>query len=59
MSLLSELIHRWREALSADFTTTTLKTAIVLWAILVVVLVIFFIDNKWLLAGIFLYEVLP
>ena len=59
MSLLTELIHQWRTALSHDFTATALKTAIVIWAIFVILLVVFVVDNKWLLAGIFLYEVLP
>jgi hypothetical protein len=59
MTLLTELMHRWRTALSHDFTATTLKAAIVIWAIFVCIMVIFFVDNKWLLAGILLYEVLP
>jgi len=59
MGLLSELVHQWRTSLSKDFTSTSLKTAIVLWAIFVIILTLFFIDNKWLLAGILLYEVLP
>lgn len=59
MTFITELLHMWRQALANDFTTTALKTGIVLWAIFVIFLVIFVIDNKWLLAGIFLYEVLP
>jgi len=59
MTLLTEFIHHWRRSLTEDFTTTSLKTAIVVWAILVCIAVVFFIDNKWLLAGILLYEVLP
>lgn len=48
-----------REHFQNDFTTATLKTLIVLWALFVIVLVLFFVDNKWLLAGILAYEVLP
>lgn len=59
MTLLTEAIHHWREALSANFTVTTLKTAIIVWCILIILLVLFFVDNKWLLAGILLYEVMP
>lgn len=59
MSMLSELLHKWRTSLSHDFTATTLKAAIVIWAIFICITVVFFIDNKWLLAGILLYEVLP
>lgn len=60
MSLLAELVNNWRQAIASDFTATMLKTAIVLWAIFVIFLVLFVLDNnKWLLAGIFLYEVLP
>ena len=59
MTTLNNLIQKWRIALSEDFTATALKTAIVLWAIMVILLVVFIVDNKWLLAGILLYEVLP
>ena len=52
-------VHQWRKALSSNFTVTALKTAIVLWALFIIFLVVFVIDDEWLLAGIFLYEVLP
>lgn len=42
-----------------DFTAATLKTLIVVWAILVIFLVLFVVQNKWLLATILAYEVLP
>lgn len=42
-----------------DFTTTALKTIIVLWAIGIILLVVFVVDNKWVLAGIAAYEMLP
>ncbi len=48
-----------RQAFYEDYTVTGLKVAIVAWAIVVSIAVIFFIDNKWLLAGILAYELLP
>lgn len=52
-------IEQWRNKLAEGHTETWLKTAIVLWALFVIVLVLFTVHNKWLLAGILLYEVLP
>lgn len=48
-----------RQSFYEDFTATSLKTIIVLWALMVIFLVLFVVDNKWLLAGILAYEVLP
>lgn len=59
MTLLTETLHHWREMLSDNFTVTALKTAIIIWCILIILFVLFFVDNKWLLAGILLYEVMP
>lgn len=42
----------------SEHSTVYLRTIIVLWAIMVILLVLM-IDNPWLLAGIFLYEALP
>ena len=53
------IIQKTRQAFYDDFTTSTLKTLIVLWAIMVIILVVFYVDSKWLLAGILAYEVLP
>ena len=62
MSLLKFLDHpieKIRQDFYEDYTAATLKTLIVLWAIGVILLVLFVVDNKWLLAGILAYEVLP
>ena len=48
-----------RQSFYDDFTVASLKTMIVLWAILIIFLVLFVVDNKWILAGILAYEVLP
>lgn len=52
------MIKEWQTMLSEQ-SVFYLKTAIVLWAFFVIFLVLFFVDNPWVLAGIFLYEVLP
>ena len=53
------MIDRYRAELATNLPVTALKTLIVFWALFIIVLVVFFIDNPWLLAGIFLYEALP
>ena len=55
----AEQIKAWQASLAEGHTETWLKTAIVLWALGVIILVVFFVDNKWILAAILLYEVLP
>ena len=52
-------INQWRDYLGNHWTVPYLKALIVLWAIGVIILVLFFIDNPFILAGIFLYEALP
>lgn len=52
-------VNQWREYLANHWTVPYLKALIVLWAIGLILLVIFFIDNPFILAGIFLYEALP
>lgn len=44
--------------ISADFSLWTLRLSIIAWAIFIIVLVLC-IKNKWALAGILAYEVLP
>lgn len=56
---LNDLIKSYRKSLTNKFTATALKTMIVIWAIFVIIITVFFVDNEWLLAGILLYEVLP
>ena len=55
---MNRFILRAREAFAADFTEATLKALIILWSLMVIALALLF-DNKWLLAGILAYEVLP
>ena len=55
---MRELAERVRREFYKDFTRAGLKAAIIVWAIFVIVLA-FLIDNKWILAGILAYEVLP
>lgn len=50
-----ELVRRHFEK---DFTKAALKATIITWCLLVIGAAIF-IDNKWVLAGILAYEVLP
>lgn len=54
-----DLLEDLKRHLTQDFTMTALKTIIVIWAILLVIFVVFYVQNKWLLAAILLYEVLP
>ena len=56
---MNNLIERARASFYDDFTASALKAIIVGWAIFVMILVLYFIDNKWILAGILAYEVLP
>jgi len=48
-----------RQSFANDYTAAALKTLIVVWAITVALLALFVIDNKWVLAGMLAYEVLP
>jgi hypothetical protein len=52
-------ITSWKSKLATGHTVIWLRTVIVLWAIFIVVLALFFVDNPYILAGIILYEVLP
>ena len=56
---MNKVAENFRESLNEDFTATALKVLIILWLIFVAILVIFVIDNKWLLAGVLAYEMLP
>ena len=57
--MMNTLIKNVQQSFAQDYTAATLKALIVAWAILIIVLVLFFVDNPWLLAGILAYEVLP
>jgi len=56
---MNHWIEQTRRNFARDYTTTALKTMIVVWALLVIFATIFVVDNKWILAGILAYEVLP
>lgn len=47
-----------KHAVSDNYSTNVLRIMIILWAIFLVLLVLH-VNNKWVLAGILLYEVLP
>lgn len=52
------MIESFRRALEKDFTLAALRATIIVWSLVVIGLAII-IDNKWVLAGILAYEVLP
>lgn len=52
------VIQRYRKQFSEDMPVTTLKTVLIGWSLLIILLALF-IDNPWILAGILAYEVLP
>ena len=55
---MNTLMLRARSYFYQNMTLSLLKLVIVLWAIMIIFLVIW-IQNKWILAGILAYEVLP
>lgn len=55
---LTSLFKKVQQAASDDLTLASLRTLIVLWAVFIIVLT-FSIKNKWILAGILAYEILP
>jgi hypothetical protein len=57
-SVWEDVVSDFRKKASRDMTLTGLKTAIIVWALFIILLAIF-IDNKWLLGGILAYEILP
>lgn len=56
---MGDTFNSVRQAFANDYAVATLKTLIVVWAIIVILLTIFVVNNKWVLAGILAYEVLP
>jgi hypothetical protein len=52
------VVDNIRKEFYRDFTKTTLKILIIIVALLVIALALY-VDNKWVLAGILAYEVLP
>lgn len=55
----SQWVENMRTQFSENYSVFTLKTIIVIWAIMVIIVVLFFVDNPYALAAIFLYEALP
>lgn len=55
MSTLHEQLH---QDIYNDFPLVALKVSIILVALVFIALALL-VDNKWILAGAFLYEVLP
>lgn len=55
---MNETFKRLQEALAKDFTKTSLKVIITLWALFIIVLA-WTLDNTFLLAGVLAYEILP
>lgn len=57
-NVLPGMFGKFQKAAFDDFTVFSLRAVIILWAIFLIVLVLN-IQNKWILAGILAYEVLP
>ncbi len=55
---MNNIIKDIQRSFARDFTATGLKAAIVIWAFIVVIAALS-IDNKWILAGMLAYEILP
>jgi hypothetical protein len=56
--MFQEAFDKIKETAYNDLTLFGLKSLIILWCFVIVGLVLL-IDNKWVLAGILAYEVLP
>lgn len=55
---MNSWIRALQQQFASDFTLTSLRVTITLWALFIIVLA-WVINNKWILAGILAYEVLP
>lgn len=55
----NNFVDKAQKRFSEQYTASSLKVLIVIWAILVIIVSVFFVDNPWILAGILAYEVLP
>ena len=55
---MDRILEKVQTALAKDFTATALKLMIIAWAVLVVIVTLK-TENKWFLAGILAYEILP
>lgn len=52
------MLEKVRSAFAQDFSLYALRATIIAWAVMLIALAVI-IDNKWTLAGILAYEVLP
>lgn len=55
---LNDTFRKIQEAFARDFTEAALRSVIILWALFVIFLALN-VKNKFLLAGILSYELLP
>lgn len=58
MSFFARFFQRVHADFASDWSEAMLRYTIIVWAIFVIVLALV-IKNKWILAGILAYEVLP
>ena len=58
MNILKDQFGSIRKKAAEDFSLFGLKATIILWC-LVIIFMVLSIDNKWILAGILAYEILP
>lgn len=56
--LLEHPGRKFQQDIYDEYSVLALKTFIIAWALLVIVAALY-VDNKWLLAGILAWEILP
>jgi hypothetical protein len=56
--MFQKIFDHLQSAFEQDFSLGALKILIILWSFIIILLAIA-IDDKWILAGILAYEVLP
>lgn len=59
MSFAGNIFDSVKASFARDFGIAALKTLIVVWAIMVILVTLFVVNNRFVLAGILAYEVLP
>jgi hypothetical protein len=57
-NLLEHPAGKFRQDVYDEYSVVALKTFIIAWAVLVIVAALW-IDNKWALAGLLAWEILP
>ena len=58
MSIFTRLFQRVHSDFANDWTEAMLRWTIVVWAAFIIILALL-VRNKWILAGILAYEILP